>query len=68
LAISDPALEAITEVLNAMVMQMVDMNTTLSQFHNRMLVENSYLGGIVDELRILNSAAGRIEDQISYRP
>jgi len=62
------AINAVTEVLNALVMQLVDMNTSLSALYNRMIVQGTYLQGIVDELRTLNSAAGRIEDQISYRP
>jgi len=68
LAISDPAIEAVTEVLNSLVMQLVDMNTSMTEIYSRMLVEGTYLQGIVDELRTLNSGIGRIEDAILYRP
>jgi hypothetical protein len=60
--------EAVTEVLNSLVLQLIDMNTQLGMIHQRYVVQGTYLQGIVDELRTLNSAAGRIEDHISYRP
>jgi hypothetical protein len=62
------AMDAVTEVLNALVMQLIDMNTTLAELHSRLLVQRSYMQGIVDELRTLNGAVGRLEDAISYRP
>jgi hypothetical protein len=65
---NESEMNAIVEVLNALVLQLVDMNSTMSEIYSRTLVEGAYLQGIVDELRTLNYAAGRIEDKISYRP
>jgi hypothetical protein len=67
-AIDNVGVDAVTECLNALVLQLVDMNSSMTEIYSRMLVEGTYLQGIVDELRTLNFAAGRIEDSISYRP
>jgi hypothetical protein len=53
---------AVTEVLNALVMQLIDLNTSLSQIHDRMVRQGNCLAHIVDELRTLNNAVGRVED------
>jgi len=62
------AINAVTEVLNSLVMQLVDLNTSLAELYNRLIVQGTYLQGIVDELRSLNFAMGRIEDLMTYPP
>jgi hypothetical protein len=64
----DEIADAVTKVLNALVLQLIDLNTNMMELHHRMVIQGTYLQGIVDELRVLNAAAGRLEDQILYRP
>jgi len=67
-AINDEALEAVTDCLNALVLQLVDINTTMSEIYNRTIVAGTYLMGVVDELRTLNGGIARVEDAILNRP
>jgi len=60
--------DAVTEMLNQLILQMIDTNMHLGELHHRFVVQGTYLQGIVDELRTLNFAIGRIEDQTPYRP
>jgi hypothetical protein len=62
LATNDGLADATIEVLNSVVLQLVDMNTALIELHHRMIVQGTYWQGIVDELRTLNGAVGRLED------
>jgi hypothetical protein len=66
--IEEDAILAVTECLNALVMQLIDMNTSMAEIHSRLTKEGVYMSLIVDELRTLNAAAGRIEDGVTYRP
>jgi hypothetical protein len=68
MAINDEGLSAVCDCLQSLTLQLVDMNTSMAEIYSRMIVEGTYLQGMVEELRTLNAAAGRIEDQISYRP
>lgn len=60
--------DAVTKVLDSLVLQLVDMNTTLAELHNRMASQSLYFHGIVDQLRTLNSAMSRLEDYYLSRP
>jgi hypothetical protein len=68
LAINSARIDAVVEVLNALVMQLIDMNTSMSELYSRQIVNGTYLQGVVDELRTLNSALSRLEDTAIYRP
>jgi hypothetical protein len=62
LATNDGLADATIEVLHSLVLQMVDMNSSLMELNHRMIVQGTYWQGIVDELRTLNAAVGRVED------
>jgi hypothetical protein len=68
LAINDDAMNAVTQVLNALVDQLVDTNTALADISTHVTFLSMGTGRIGDELETLNAAIGRIEDHISYRP
>jgi hypothetical protein len=68
LGIERGAAEAVIHVLDMLVMQLIDMNTNMGELHHRFVVQGTYLQGIVDELRTLNSSMGRMEDLAIYPP
>jgi len=68
MASNDELAAVMTSVVESLVLQLIDMNSILGDIHNRLAGFNAKFNDVVDELRTLNSAAGRIEDHISYRP
>lgn len=68
MATNDDLADATIDVLHSLVLQLIDMNTSLTELNHRMIVQGTYWQGIVDELRTLNSSVGRLEDRTLYRP
>jgi len=62
------AIEAVSQSLIVITLQLIDSNEALAQIalHLTYLAEHS--NKLLDELRTLNSAVGRCEDKLSYRP
>jgi hypothetical protein len=68
LATSNNWVDAVQTALEQLILQMIDTNMRLGELHHRFVVQGTYLQGIVDELRTLNSSIGRIEDKTFYPP
>lgn len=56
------SLNGIVQELSNLTLQLIDMNQSFSTLLSYQVALRTYSQGIVDELRTLNSAVGRIED------
>jgi hypothetical protein len=68
LVFDDDALNAVCQCINSITYAMIDTNETLAEMSKHLTFIGVNVERIVDEIRTLNFAAGRIEDRLSYRP
>ncbi len=61
------ALREILEAVSFLIYELSSTNRTLMQMLELQAMQRSYSQGIVDELRTLNHAIGRLEDSLLAR-